>query len=179
MTGTSHFSRNGAFFYETACVVTAASHQPLIDNIQRPTLPRASRSPHLYPFIHITMNESVISTAGPTKQDLNLSNKLEQTLRKFDMFETVEGSRARLCLQMFIFFLLYISYIVWYVNEWMKEQVTQNTLASFGYYDKYLNFCRLGLIWVLPLDEVIASRALFVIISGSGGRAEMLLEPAQ
>ena len=31
----------------------------------------------------------------------------------------------------------------------------------------------------LPLDEAIASRAVFVIVSGSDGRAETLLEPAK
>ena len=31
----------------------------------------------------------------------------------------------------------------------------------------------------LPLDEAIASRAVFVIVSGSDGRVETLLEPAK
>ena len=31
----------------------------------------------------------------------------------------------------------------------------------------------------LPLDEAIASRVVFVIISGSDGREETLLEPAK
>ena len=31
----------------------------------------------------------------------------------------------------------------------------------------------------LPLDEVVAYRAAFVIVSGSDGRAEMFLEPAK
>ena len=32
---------------------------------------------------------------------------------------------------------------------------------------------------LLPLDEAIASRAVFVIVSGSDGRTETLLEPAK
>ena len=39
------------------------------------------------------------------------------------------------------------------------------------------------LFWFLPLDEAIASKAVFVIVSGwdgwEGGRAKMLLEPAE
>ena len=31
----------------------------------------------------------------------------------------------------------------------------------------------------LPLDEAVASRAVFIIVSGSDERAEMLLEPAK
>ena len=31
----------------------------------------------------------------------------------------------------------------------------------------------------LPLDEAIASRAVFIIMSGSDGRAQTLLEPAK
>ena len=53
------------------------------------------------------------------------------------------------------------------------------------------NYCRISaeafkgldeIAWFLPLDEAIASRAVYVIVSGSdgwtGGRAETLLEPA-
>ena len=32
---------------------------------------------------------------------------------------------------------------------------------------------------LLPLDDAIASRAAFVIVSGADGRAETLLEPAK
>ena len=35
------------------------------------------------------------------------------------------------------------------------------------------------LLLSLPLDEAIASRAVFVIVSGSDGRTETLLEPAK
>ena len=38
-------------------------------------------------------------------------------------------------------------------------------------------------VFILPLDEAVASRAVFVIVSGSDGRtdgrAETLLEPAK
>ena len=32
------------------------------------------------------------------------------------------------------------------------------------------------LIWFLPLDEAIASRVIFVIVSGSGGQTETLFQ---
>ena len=47
------------------------------------------------------------------------------------------------------------------------------SLLSWGHHFELRN------TQVLPLDEAVASRAVFVIVSGSDGRAETLLDPAK
>ena len=39
--------------------------------------------------------------------------------------------------------------------------------------------CTLDTLCFLPLDEAVASRAVYVIVSQSDGRADTLLEPAK
>ena len=55
--------------------------------------------------------------------------------------------------------------------------ITTLSLGCLTTFYKKIDVCLL--IQFLPLDEAIASKAVFVIVSGSDGRAGTLLEPAK
>ena len=70
------------------------------------------------------------------------------------------------------------------LNELIPDpHVLQTEGSQIGDHRLSTSWVIIGAMTLLPLDEAIASRAVFVIVSGSDGRtdgrAETLLEPAE
>ena len=61
----------------------------------------------------------------------------------------------------------------------VKAYLTRVGSGCFPTEMEPVNSVQLKFRMFLPLNEAVASRALFVIVSRSGGRAETLLEPAK